>query len=593
MSRHRAIDHPHEDSALPIGERVEHLLSLMPLEGKVGLFFHTLVGVGDPDEPHPMFGFPAARELIDSGVTHFNILGSAPDGRQFARWHNEIQRIALSRPLGIPVTFSTDPRHHFTDNPATQMLAGPFSQWPEVLGLAAIGSEELVETFADIARQEYLATGIRVALHPQIDLATEPRWARISSTFGEDADLTSRLVRSYIRGFQRDEFGIDSVSTMTKHFPGGGPQKDGTDPHFSSGREQVYPGNNFEYHLKPFLAAIAAGTRQMMPYYGMPIGTEYEEVGFGFNKSILTGLLRERLGFDGIICTDWGLIVDHPDAGDIGVARAWGVEHLSVPERVLKAIDAGVDQFGGEECVEVLLDLVERGQVPESRIDESARRLLHEKFALGLFDNPFVDEDAAAVIIGRDDFRAAGLQAQKDALTLLTNHPAPDGAPTLPLRRGITVYVEGISDEALSAYATPVSDPADAEVAVLRLQAPYAAGGDGFAAFFHQGSLQFPADRLDYLTRLCAQVPTVVDLYLDRPAVATELADGAAALIANFGVTEDALLSVLFGDSGPQGRLPFDLPRSDAAVVASASDVPFDTEDPVFRFGHGLRYDKS
>lgn len=593
MIRHRAIDELVETPSSSIDDRVADLLSRMSLEDKCGLFFHTLVGVGDPDEPHPMFGFPAVRDLIESGITHFNILGSAPDGRQFAKWHNDIQRIALARPLAIPVTFSTDPRHHFTDNPMTQMMAGPFSQWPEPLGLAAIGSEELVETFADIARQEYLATGIRVALHPQVDLATEPRWARISATFGEDADLTCRLVASYLRGFQCAEFGAESVSTMTKHFSGGGPQKDGTDPHFSSGREQIYPGGNFAYHLKPFEAAIAAGTRQMMPYYGMPVGTEYEEVGFGFNEAIITGLLRERLGFDGIVCTDWGLIVDHPDAGDIGVARAWGVEHLSVPERVLKAIEAGVDQFGGEECVDVLVALVRDGRVSEARIDESARRLLREKFLLGLFDDPFVDEDAAAITIGRKDFRAAGLQAQRDALTLLTNRNAPSGSPTLPLRRGIRVYAEGISHETLSAYATPVHAPTDADVAVLRVQAPYEPGGEGFAAFFHQGSLQFDGERLGHLIGICRQVPTVVDVYLDRPAVVAEIADSAAGLIANFGVTEGALLSVLFGDSPPLGRLPFDLPRSDAAVIASHSDVAFDTEDPVFRFGHGLRYAKS
>ena len=113
-----------------------------------------------------------------------------------ARWHNTLQELAASTRLGIPVTLSTDPRHSFTRQPRhLGMLAGPFSQWPEPLGLAAIGDEDLVERFGDIARQEYLAVGIRVALHPQIDLATEPRWARQVATFGEDAELTGTLGR--------------------------------------------------------------------------------------------------------------------------------------------------------------------------------------------------------------------------------------------------------------------------------------------------------------------------------------------------------------------------------------------------------------
>ena len=187
-------------------------------------------------------------------------------------------------------------------------MAGSFSQFPEPTGLAATRDPELVQQFADIARQEYLAVGIRLALHPMADLATEPRWCRINGTFGEDADLTAKMTAAYIRGFQGESIGRESVACMTKHFPGGGPQKDGEDAHFPYGREQVYPGNNFEYHLKPFEAAFAAGTSQIMPYYGMPEGTQYEEVGFSFNKEIITGLLRGKYGFDGVVCTDWGLL---------------------------------------------------------------------------------------------------------------------------------------------------------------------------------------------------------------------------------------------------------------------------------------------
>jgi beta-glucosidase len=585
---------PYQDPQLDIDRRVADLMARMTLPDKSGLLFHDMVTPGDVDAPNTMVSLPSARTLVtEFRLRHFNLLGAAPDGRQFAQWHNHLQQVAAEQPLAIPVTISSDPRHHFTENPLLSMMAGPFSQWPEPLGLAAIGTAELVHQFADIARQEYKAAGIRVALHPQIDLATEARWPRISQTFGEDAELTSRMAASYIRGFQGDTLGPESVATMTKHFPGGGPQKDGTDPHFAWGREQVYPGGHFEYHLRPFRAALAAGTSQIMPYYGMPVGTEYEEVGFSFNRSVITGLLREELGFDGIVCTDWGLIIDAPEPGPLSAARAWGVEHLPPEARMLKLLDAGVDQFGGECCSDMLVQLVESGRVGEARIDESARRLLREKFLLGLFDQPLVDEEMAAAVLGRSDFRAAGVRAQQRALTLLTNQVSTSGAPTLPLRRGIKVYAEGTTDDLLAGYATVVSDPSDAEAVILRLKTPWEPTGEGgFADLFHGGSLEFPPEELARVEGICRAAPTVIDIYLERPAVLTPLAAAAAAIIGNYGIGEAALLDVIFGESGPEGNLPFDLPRSMAAVVASHSDAPFATEDPLFHFGHGLRYAK-
>lgn len=578
---------PYQDASLSVDQRVEDLLARMELADKAGMLFHTMVVYGDPGEGNSAFGIPSAESMVRKRrMTHFNLLGAAPDGREFAAWHNALQRMALDTGLGIPITFSTDPRHAFSDNPLTSMMAGPFSQWPETLGFAALGSPERLERFADIARQEYLAVGLRIALHPQIDLATEPRWSRISGTFGEDADLTSRLVVGYIRGLQGEELGRESVAAMVKHFPGGGPQLDGEDPHFSWGREQVYPGGAQEYHLKPFIAAIDAGATQMMPYYGMPVGTDWEEVGFGFNKGVLTDLLRDRLGFEGIVCTDWGLLTDVRIFGAEMPARAWGIEHLSRPERMLKAIDAGVDQFGGELCTEVLIDLVREGRVAEARIDASVRRLLREKFRMGLFDSPFVDEDRAEAIVGRSDFVEEGLATQSDSLTLLTN---TDGI--LPLQRGIRVYVEGVAPEALAAWATAVETPEDADVAILRVKAPYEERDrGGFSALFHSGSLEFPAEEHARLTAIAETVPTVLDVYLDRPAVLGGLEESARAVLVDYGARDEAVLAVLFGDRGPQGALPFDLPRSDAAVIASRSDVAFDTENPTFRFGHGLRY---
>ena len=402
---------PYEDSSRPIEERVEDLLSQMTLAEKAGMMFHGMVAMDVGNMVIP--GLPtASQHIADRAMTAFNILGSAT-AREMADWTNQIQAEAEQTRLGIPVTFSTDPRHAFSNNPLTALSTSAFSQWPEPIGLAATRDAAIVEQFGDIARQEYRAIGIHLALHPMADLATEPRWARINGTFGEDAALSAEMTAAYIRGFQGESLGAESVACMTKHFPGGGPQKDGEDPHFNYGKEQVYPGNNFQYHLIPFEAAFEAGTAQIMPYYGMPIGIGLEEVGFGFNKQVVTGLLREKYGFDGVVCADWGLITDaYLPGGVLFEARAWGVEQLSEVERVKKALDAGIDQFGGESRPELVIELVESGQIDEARLDESVRRLLRDKFRLGLFDNPYVDVEAAAQFAGNPGFRAAGAAAQ-------------------------------------------------------------------------------------------------------------------------------------------------------------------------------------
>jgi beta-glucosidase len=583
------INYPYQDAGLPVEQRVEDLLGRMTVEQKSGILFQTMAWVGDPEVGFEMFGLPSLSSMIvDRHMNHLCVIGAASDGREFAAWHNAVQRIATERPLGIPVSFSSDPRHAFTDNPLTAALAGPFSQWPEPLGLAAIGSTESVAEFADIARQEYLAVGIRVALHPQIDLATEPRWARISGTFGEDVEVTSRLGVAYIRGFQGASLGPQSVATMAKHFPGGGPQKDGEDPHFDYGREQVYPGDEFPLHLKPFIEALAAGTSQIMPYYGMPVGTEYEEVGFAFNHSVIAGLLRGQLGFDGIVCTDWAVLTNLTFFGEVFPARAWGVEDLSLEARIVKVLDAGVDQIGGEHCAEALVRLVHDGRVGESRIDESVRRVLREKFVLGLFDAPFVDEARAGDVVGCAEFRRAGLRAQQASVTVLTN--GETSRPMLPLGKGLAVYAEGVDGDLLGEVATVVDDPHHADLALLRVKAPYEVRECGFERLFHAGSLEFPASEMERLIGVCRTVPTVIDITLDRPAVLGALPDEAAAVVATYGCCDQALLNVLFGKAQPGGRLPFDVPSSMAAVVASREDVPFDTAEPRFRCGHGLRY---
>jgi beta-glucosidase len=571
------------DPTLPIEARIDELLARMTLEDKAGMMFISMAGI---DFPLP--GRLTTAELIgEAQIRHLNVFGNGT-AREIATWANELQRIALDSRLGIPLTIASDPRHGFTHNPGAAMTAGAFSAWPEAIGLGAIGDPELVRQFGEIARREYRAVGIHQALHPIADLATEPRWGRISGTFGEDPALAALLTAAYIRGFQGETLGPESVACMTKHFPGGGPQLDGEDPHFPYGREQAYPGGNFDAHLIPFEAAFAAGTAQIMPYYGMPIGTELEEVGFAFNRRVITGLLRERYRFEGVICADWGVLNDSVIFGKTLPARAWGVEELSVPARALKALAAGIDQFGGESCPEVIVGLVRAGKLTEERLDVSVRRLLRDKFRLGLFERPFVDPDEAERIVGNPEFRAAGEQAQRAAITLLKNG-GTSGEPRLPLRPGSRFYLENVDPVVAGAFGEVVGSPAEAELAILRLATPFEPRDQyPLEPFFHSGDLDFKEPELSRLLGITRSIPTVVDIYLERPAVIPEIAAAAAVLLGSFGASDAALFDVLFGRVAPRGRLPFELPSSMEAVRAQKPDLPYDSIAPLFPVGFGL-----
>jgi beta-glucosidase len=584
---------PYEDSRLPVDQRVEDLLSQLTLDEKAGLMFHTMIGIG-PDGSLEIGGGPfplptAADMVCERKMNHFNIF-MLPGIRQTAEWHNRLQKLAESTRLGIPVTISSDPRHAFSENVALGATTAAFSQWPEPIGLAATRDEALVQQFGDIARQEYLAIGIRVALHPMADLATEPRWARINGTFGEDAELAAKLTAAYIRGFQGETLGKHSVACMTKHFPGGGPQKDGEDAHFTYGKEQVYPGSNFDYHIIPFEAAFRAGTAQIMPYYGQPIGLALEEVGFSFNKQVISGLLREKYGFDGVVCTDWGLLTDFKYQGQlIMTARAWGVEHLSPEERARKILEAGADQFGGEACPEVIINLVSSGKVPENRIDQSVRRILRDKFRLGLFDNPCIDVDAAEQIAGQPEFCRAGELAQRKSIVLLKN--GKEGQKTLPLQGRPRIYIEGINPQVAAQYGEVVKEISGAEMAILRINTPYQPRQGGFLEqMFHAGDLDFKGEEKERILNIINQVPTIVQITLERPAVIPEIAANCAGLLADFGASDAAVLDVVFGRFHPTGKVPFELPSSMAAVRNQKEDLPYDSESPLYPFGHGLSY---
>ena len=587
----------YEDSRAHPDDRVEDLLSQMTLEEKAGTMFVSMTGMtpdGTPyDKPRlsrnpfdilvALMVPPASELLVTKKLNSFNIL-NAYDPDIMARFNNNMQKIAERMRLGIPITIATDPRHSAENNPGTSILTSAFSAWPNPLGLAATRDTLLVREFGDIARQEYRAVGLTLALHPMADLATEPRWARINGTFGEDARLSAEMSKAYVLGFQGDSLGDKSVACMSKHFSGGGPQLKGDDAHFAFGKDQAYPGNQFDYHVIPFVeGALAAHTAQIMPYYGIPVGQTSEDVAFAFNREIITGLLRDSLGFDGVVCTDWGIISD----SRIKEASAWGMEEFTPRERIKKVIDAGCDQFGGEYLPELIVELVKSGELTEARIDVSVRRILRDKFLLGLFDNPYVDEQEALRIAGNDSFVEKGKEAQARSMVLLKNEDL------LPLDAGIKIFAEGMTDlSGLEKYAELVKKPADADVIITRIATPWQKreGGSLFESFFRGGRLYYSEEELSEILGLIEQKPAVVVANLYRPTILTEVSAHCSALMADFDTSDEVLADVLFGARKAKGKLPFELPSSWEAVERQLEDVPYDSQDPLYPFGFGLSY---
>ena len=576
--------------------RAADLVGQMNLEEKAGTMFVTMIGTTPDGEPleKPIFStdpinimmsfmLPSNSEMIArQKMNSFNILASL-DASDFAKYNNRIQKMAERTRLGIPITLATDPRHGTENNPGASLFTPSFSQWPSSLGLAATRDTLLVREFGDIARQEYTAVGLRLALHPMADLATEPRWGRTNGTFGEDANLSAMMTKAYVQGFQGDSLGTHSVACMTKHFSGGGPQKDGEDAHFPYGREQVYPGDNFDYHVIPFTeGAFEANTAQIMPYYGIPVDQTSENVAFGFNKAIITDLLRDSLNFQGVVCTDWNIITD----SKMGEGRAWGVEELSYKQRVKKVLDAGCDQFGGENIPELIVELVKEGQISEARIDVSVKRILLDKFKLGLFDNPYVDEKEAANMAGKKEFREKGKIAQSKSMVLLKNDNI------LPLETGTKVYIEGLLDpEAIDKYGSLVKNPEDADVILTRISTPFDERNDYFLeSFFHQGRLYYSEEEKKEILDLIQQKPSIVIVNLERPAILTDIEKSCSALFGEFGTSDEVLVEMLFGKTSPSGKLPFELPSSWDAVKNQKEDLPYDSKNPLYTFGHGLSY---
>lgn len=476
----------YEDWRQPVDKRVDNLVSQMTLEEKAGLMLIDTMNAGtDGAAPATAAGFintqKMSRFIFRSVVTATPTTGQVTP-EQAARFTNTIQEMTEATRLGIPAVFKSNARNHYEKDPRVGIseASGAFTEFPKEAGLAAAslgaGDMTLMKQFATVMGNEWKSIGLRGMYGYMADLSTEPRWYRVQETFTEDADLNAGIIKTLVETLQgptvKDGTSVNpqsAVALTIKHFPGGGPQEMGLDPHYAHGKNQAYPGSNFGYHLKPFLAAMDAGVSAVMPYYGVPInvtyqGVTYDQTGMAFSKQIVTDLLRGKLGFKGYVNSDTGIIND----------RAWGLEKKSVAERVAAAINGGTETLSGFNVNKTITDLVAAGLVSETRVNEAAKRLLKEQFQLGLFENPYVDASKANAAIGSSANLAAGLDIQRKSITLLQNQDQGTGTKTLPLKAGAKVYTMGLASTDTVKYGYTVTD-GEALVAGVR---PSAAGHD-------------------------------------------------------------------------------------------------------------------
>tara|TARA_B100001057_G_scaffold16476_1_gene15426 strand:+ start:2644 stop:4584 length:1941 start_codon:yes stop_codon:yes gene_type:complete len=578
----------YEDHRLTSEIRVNDLLARMTTEEKVGQMFHPPFTL-NPDLLMLIYEIAirgnklTEAKIVFDNITHFNLYGN-PSPSELAKKINYFQQIASKTRLGIPITISSDPIHEVPKGGGVASFSvDGYSKWPSQLGFAATNDPSIIQNFAEIARDEYLATGIRTALHPMSDLATEPRWARNFGTFGSNAELSSKMTLAYMDGFQGKNISAKSVHTMVKHFPGGGPQESGLDPHLYSGRNQNYPGNNFDYHLLPFKDAIKNNLKVIMPYYGIPIGMTNEDVAMGYNKYILSDLLREELGFDGVVCSDWGIIT----------GRHWGVDNLSIRERYKKSLLAGIDQYGGEDDPEQIINLINDNEISIERINNSVRRILINKFDLGLFDNPYVDEKLIKDRVATDKNIASGLDAQRKSIVLLEN----DGI--LPLKNEQSIFVDGLDKRIASSFGKVVNDPEKADIIIMYIHTVFNGNQESglnrlfdnfLSILFPNGDLNFDDEITSKIKKYSKNNNLIVVVDLNRPAILQEIKSLTAGLIGTFGVLDEVIFEAIYGNFNPSGKLPFEIPSSMEEVKKQKEDLPDDTDNPSYEYGYGISY---
>jgi beta-glucosidase len=594
---------PYEDWRLAPEIRANDLVARMTLPEKAGTMMHgSIPGIGNVvGFSNQGYDVPLLRpDISERHVTSF-ITRLATGPRRMAEENNKIQEIAEQSRLGVPLTISTDPRHHFQFILGASNMASGYSQWPETLGFGALRDMTMMKRFATVARMDR-ATGIHQALSPQADLFTEPRWARGTGTFGSDSIIVRDLVQAYVEGFQGGANGLqpDGVLTIVKHWVAYGATPKGWDGHNYYGRFAKASNRSFAAHVQAFDGAFKVKVAGVMPTYSIVQGVSVagkplEQVGAGFSAQLLQDKLRRDKHFTGIILSDWAITnpcnseckAPTKPHGFDAIAMPWGVEELSELERFAKGINAGIDQFGGVTNSGIIVEAVSKGLIKQQLVDDSAIRVLVPKFQMGLFENPYVDPEAAARVVGTIAVAGEAHAAQAASQVLLKNKGI------FPLKAGTRVWLKDIDADAARARGLiVVARPEDADIALVRLSTPSERSHPNhfFGSRQNEGRLDFRPGEAghDLVKELSSKTKVAVALFADRPAVLGPVDAMASAILVNFGVSDAALLDVVIGKLAAKGRLPFEFPSTMDAVDAQDPAVADDTRKPLYRAGAGL-----
>lgn len=685
---HNGILDPYEDYRLSVDVRADDLVKQMSIDDIAGLMLysaHQAVSTGDSLFAKMFSGTYDGKSLNDSDKKISDLTDQQRDfllkdkGRHIlltvvdnaevaATWNNNIQTLLEGEKWGIPANNSTDPRH--TPNADTEFNAGSggdISKWPEPLGLAATFDAEIVRKFGKIAGKEYRNLGIATALSPQIDIATEPRWMRFCGTFGEDSKLSTDMAEAYCDGFQTDEttqgWGKTSVNAMIKHWPGGGSGEAGRDAHFGYGKFAVYPGNNFDEHLLPFTKGafnLKHNTKKasaVMPYYTISYDIDKvnnENVGNSYSKYLITDLLRNKYGYDGVVCTDWMITKANDQIDSFMSGKSWGTKELSEVERHYKILMAGVDQFGGNNDAAPILEAYKLGvkefgeTFMRDRFETSGKRLLRNIFQTGLFENPYVNPKEASEIVGNPEFMKEGYQAQLKSIVMLKNKDN-----VLPIVNKKKVYIPNrrkkesldwfgntipehevfpVDRKIIEKQFNLVENCEDADFAIVFIESPNSMGynsKDGYvpitlqyrpytAEYAREHSIaqdssdqivdrtykgktnccsnEFDLDIILETRKAMPNKPIIVSMSCKNPTVVSEFESQVDAILVDFNVQTQAVLDIINGNTEPSALLPFQMPKDMKTVEEQCEDVAHDMVCYVdecnncYDFAYGLNY---